>query len=250
MRRWTPYLVVGFTGILLVALVLTVLRLSAAEPGVYPAGVSAASGTSPHAEGGAPASPLPPEAKESVCGLPSPDRFAAREAKMPPLEWKFDKFLAYPTAVGAGPGAVSDAGIRHCFVHSRVGAVLAGANLLVSMASSREVPKELLAPGPKTDAALAKWANEPSTGSPAGPFARMQIVAYQVNDYQQGKALVSIVLEGADGGKPVYVSFGLTLVWDGDWKMELPDDWDTSKTGPFLFGQIASLSGYTKFPQQ
>lgn len=205
-------------------IVITFLPRGADKPdagATGPADGGTASTSAPTADG----------SKKSICGLPPSNEVALGTG--PQSAWELIGKTAVPTAPEtAGPGTVTDEGIRSCFANSPEGALYAAANIfgLVSSGNQRAVLEELSADSAARDQELAKLKD----GSADKVSAQIQ--GFQLQNYSDTSATVDLGIEldnGAVGSVPI------PLVWqDGDWKLNV------AKGGVTGSQQLNDLSAY------
>lgn len=159
----------------------------------------------------------------------------------PTTDWELVGTLVAPTDPdGAGPGKVTDDGLRTCFAHDPTGALFAAVNWIGSTTNAElaeAAAEDLTAPGPGRDVILAAFANDPSSvvGDESGGI---QITGFSFMAYTGDVAMISLAIGLVGEGQ---ASMPVTLEWSGtDWLMQLPAD------GNIAAGiqALPSLAGY------
>lgn len=183
-----------------------------------------------------PTSTVPaPDTSDSICGLPAGDQ-SIPTVSAPDTVWELVGKMAAPTVENVGPGVINDDGIRTCFAHSPMGAVLAYANYGV-LGSHPELAypamEYAVAPGPGREIALEGV----RTNTPQGNGGT-QYVGFRVESYTDAQATVSLAARNAHG---VLAEITADLVWiDGDWKMSVQDNGQSK----YAARAIPNLAGY------
>ncbi|GLU60910.1 hypothetical protein [Paenarthrobacter ureafaciens] len=172
---------------------------------------------------------------ESVCGLPAGKDTALGTA--PKSTWELVGTMAVPTDPSkAGPGAVSDDGLRSCFAQSPTGALYATANIWAASFNghAEQVYLELAAESPTRDKAVKAIEEGKDVGGGASP--KVQIAGFVIHSYTPNAAVVELAIKSNDGG---YGAFSTSLLWeDGDWKLDMP------AAGGGTVRQISDLSSF------
>jgi hypothetical protein len=159
----------------------------------------------------------------------------------PVNEWELVGKLVAPTDPdGAGPGQVSDDGLRTCFAHDPTGALFAAVNWVATTTDPALVgpaTEQLTAPGPGRDVILGALQNGPAEviGDDPGGF---QVTGFSFLTYTGDVAMINLAIALVGSGQ---ASFPVTLEWSGDdWLMQIPAD------GNFGTGiqELPSLTGY------
>lgn len=179
--------------------------------------------------------PTPGSDDESVCGLePGPQAIPATAPEG--AEWELFGTFAAPSVEGVGPGLVADDGLRHCFAHSPMGALLASVNYVAMgfVDPVHGIDERLVADSPETrDRQEYRDAHpdEPLDEPPA-----MQVAGFQIRDYAPDSVVVELVMRLPEGGLLLWPT---PLRWEaGDWKFLYPATGDTG------FREVDSLAGY------
>lgn len=172
---------------------------------------------------------------DSVCGLPAGDQSIPTTAA-PTTKWVLVGTVAAPDAPKTiGPGKLVD-GLRTCFAHSPVGALYATANFYAQASSPSLAAAALhyfVVPGPGRDAAEAVDKASPPAGA-----SGIQLVGFQVRQYQGNSAIVDVVVRNSNGA---LVSFVTSLSWvAGDWRIDVQNNGQP----PVAPAQVNNLSGY------
>ena len=228
----------------LVVVLAAVLALSGGKDDPAPSGTAPVASTparAPAEATQAPESPKDPKS-DSVCGLPAGSQDVPTKA--PPTKWKLVGKIAAPTSPDTtGPGTIADSGLRSCYAHSPTGALYAGANLFVMLATpSLRTPalNELTEPSAAQRKALGD--SQPADA----PEARSQIAGYTLQSYDSSTAVVDLAVRintTTSSGAAVegLIRLPVRLVWsDGDWK------YAATPGGSFAEGQrLENLSGLT-----
>ena len=185
----------------------------------------------------APASP----ADENSGDCDQPEGPQTPPVAAPINEWELVGKLAAPSDPdGAGPGSVTDEGLRTCFAHDPTGALFAAVNWIGTTTDAElaeAAANDLTAPGPGRDVVLAAFADDPSTvvGDASGGF---QVTGFSFLAYTGDVAMISLALGLVGGGQ---ASMPVTLEWSGsDWLMQLPADGNVG-TG---IQELPTLAGY------
>lgn len=173
------------------------------------------------------------------CDQPEGDQLPPAAA--PTNEWELVGALVAPTDPdAAGPGNVSDEGLRSCFAHDPTGALFAAVNWLGSTTDPELAPlalEELTAPGPGRDTLQAAYASDPTSvfGNDPGGF---QVTGFSYLTYTGDVAMMNLAIGLVGGGQ---ASVPVTLEWSGqDWLVQVPAD------GNFGAGidALPTLAGY------
>lgn len=194
------------------------------------------------AETAAPTTDPSPEASTapgesgSLCGLPGGSHTTIDSP--PEVEWEFVGTMQAPTSAEAGPGQISDDGLRQCYAHTPEGALLAAANV-VAMGTDpllvQELNEEQVAEGPGRDAVLADLENNPPESDAS---IRLTIVGYNLMGYAPNASRIDLAVEGSNS---MVASITTDLRWeDGDWKIALSN----SGQPVIPVTQIADASDY------
>ena len=172
------------------------------------------------------------QSASSACGLPAGDQ---SKPVSPPADTKWElvgKFAAPTAPKQFGPGETSANGLRSCFAHSPMGALYAGANIVILASSGHNdlVIQNLTVDGPERD----KMLKSPAGGGGDGmPF---QLAGFKLTEYGTDRAVIDYGFKIANG---TFGSLPVVLQWtDGDWKAVPP------ASGQPEGQQLADLSGY------
>lgn len=153
------------------------------------------------------------------CG-PAADPHALPPVTAPPTTWKLVGTMAAPYSPAAGPKA-DDEGIGLCYSPGPVGALFAAANFVAASSSPElryRVLDKLAAVGPGRDLALAETRQRPG-----GVTTGVQIAGFTFLSYKTapgGTAAATVDLALTSHGAFVHVP--IALVWDDDWRVQLP----------------------------
>lgn len=179
-------------------------------------------------------SPDGPE--ESLCGLEGHEKGGSLTQAPADVTWTLVGRLAVPRSADAGPGVVTDEGVRYCYAHTRAGATLAAAGALaMGLAEDRvEQVKRSIASGPGRSVALATAANAAPPSD-----ASVQIRGFRLVTYTSESALVQLAVDA--GGR--LSAFNLELLWeDNDWRLRLDPAGEVQDPEP-----IPDLVGFVPF---
>ena len=145
--------------------------------------------------------------------------------------WDLVGLTAAPTTP-FGPSR-DQGGARVCFEHSPAGAAVAASHIaaLGSNGQGTLVLEELSADTDARDAALDTMPSEESI-----PDALSTPVAAQINDYTGDDATVTVALDV--DGRTITATY--QLVWDGDWKWDVPTNAPTA-------AETSTLTGFNRF---
>ena len=183
----------------------------------------------------APASSAP--ANSGECDQPEGSRTPPVAA--PVNEWELVGKLVAPTDPdGAGPGQITDEGLRTCFAHDPTGALFAAVNWMGMTSTVEDMQlavDNLTAPGPGRDVVDGLLETDPEKVLGKGGY---QVAGFTFLTYTGDVAMISLAVTTAQGGQG---SIPLTLEWsDDDWLMQLPADGNFGAG----IGQLSSLAGY------
>ena len=227
---WTrPRFVIAALVVALIAIMAVVLALTTGRDD------ATAAQPTPSTEPSSTATPSPTATDGSICGLADGDQTIPVTAPVG-IEWELVGTVAAPTSPEAGPGLVSDDGLRSCFARSPQGALHAALNMLATTSNPalrKAAASELTAAGAGRDALAAIVNSEPVGGTGTG----LQIGGYSFLDYTPSSATVDVLirLDGKVGHLVVPLS------WErGDWKIVIPPDGDLYKG----IQQLTSETGY------
>lgn len=193
-----------------------------------PAGVDAA----PSTPGGPVEAP-----RDAAC----PDGLDAEEQALPQAppvaEWRPVGRVDAPFAVEHGP-VFNDAGVFRCFARTPTGALFAAANFLAAVTDAGRLERavtDLTAPGPGQDRLAELAATDPVaiTGS-GSPY---EVAGFTFLSATLETVAVSVVVRVEGGGM---AAVPVTLVWDDDWRIQLPDDGDLTR----LASPVQTLTGF------
>lgn len=221
--------IVGLVAIMGVAVVGVILWPDQEEEAPSTPEAAATADPAPESETAAPQN-------RSKCDLPDVDETMLPEA--PETEWGFVGTMQAPSNEEAGPGIVSDTGLRHCYAHSPVGALMAASNIMAMGTDPdlvQEVNEEMVAEGPGQEAALADLERN---GTYEDTPLRTTIVGFQVLGFGPNSSRVDIAVEASNG---MFASVTTDLRWEeGDWKVALRDNGQ-----PHIpVAQLQDASGY------
>jgi len=195
-------------------------------------GGTAAPTTAPNNNPSAASSHAAEASGASVCGLPAGDQ---SKPVVPPADTKWElvgKFAAPTSPKQYGPGQTNANGLRSCFSHSPMGALYAGANIVILASSGHNdlVIQNLTIDGPKRD----KMLSAPAPGGENDtPF---QLAGFKLTEYSNDRAVIDYGFKVSNG---TFGSLPVVLQWsDGDWKAVPP------ASGQPEGQQLADLSGY------
>ena len=164
------------------------------------------------------------ETDGSVCGLSAGNQEIPTKTIESALITANNERIELASYEGFGPG-VTDETITYCFAHNPTGAVLAASNFwnwYTSQQNYLEAIKQLTVPNAIQTQLLAVLEEEwdGSSGSP------VEIRGFQVVDYTDEVAEISLAFS-LSKYEFDYYSVPIYLVWvDGDWKVDLPTEWD------------------------
>lgn len=188
----------------------------------------------------APAEPSGPVEADGAFGCPSelPAEDQSLPVDPPAAEWRTVGRVDAPFAVEHGP-VLQDGGVFRCFARTPTGALFAAANFLASVTDAARLERavtDLTAPGLGQDRLAALAATNPVAITGSGtPYA---IAGYTFLSTGLDTVAVSVVLTGESGGR---VAVPVSLSWDGDWQVLLPDDGNLTR----LATPVQSLTGFT-----
>lgn len=199
--------------------------------------------TNPKAGATAPAKVLDPNA--SLCGLPGYETSGTVTSAPAGVTWSLLSVnqMALPSAPGAGPGRTSPSGVRYCYAHTPVGAVLAAENLpgmlalgTTSSAIADEVGQRLI-----TGAGASSLVAELKQPGQTIPGLVVQIRGFDLIGYTGEQAVVDVASQGTTtDNQLVLAHVQIQLQWVGnDWRYEaLPGAASPAE------GSLSSLAGY------
>ena len=171
------------------------------------------------------------------CDQPEGDQLPPVAA--PVNDWELVGKLVAPTdPEAAGPGQVTDEGLRTCFAHDPTGALFAAVNWLATTSDAELLSaalQDVTAPGPGRDAMSSKLASDPVAVIGDGGY---QLAGFTFLSYTGEVAMMNLAVDVAGSGQ---AAFPMTLQWSGsDWLVQLPAD------GKVLAGlqPLRSLAGY------
>jgi hypothetical protein len=185
---------------------------------------------------GGPATFTPP-ASDGGCDQPEGDQLPPVAA--PNNEWELVGKLVAPTDPdGAGPGKVSDEGLRTCFAHDPTGALFAAVNwfgMTSDVESMTAALEEITAPGPGRDKLAGLLETDPTSVLGKGGY---QVAGFTFLSYTGDVAMLNLALDIAGTGQ---ASLTATLEWSGDdWLLQLPADGEIGSS----IKPLSSLAGY------
>ncbi|NEK96590.1 hypothetical protein GCU67_20825 [Modestobacter muralis] len=171
------------------------------------------------------------------CDQPEGDQLPPVAA--PANEWELVGKLVAPTDPdGAGPGKVSDEGLRTCFAHDPTGALFAAVNwfgMTSDVESMTAALEEITAPGPGRDKLAGLLETDPTSVLGKGGY---QVAGFTFLSYTGDVAMLNLALDIAGTGQ---ASLTATLEWSGDdWLLQLPADGEIGSS----IKPLSSLAGY------
>ena len=190
---------------------------------------------------GGPATFTPPTSTSAAASgeCDQPEGSQTPPVAAPVNEWELVGKLVAPTdPEGAGPGQVTDEGLRTCFAHDPTGALFAAVNWLGMTSTVEDMQlaiENLTAPGPGRDVVSGLLETDPDQVLGKGGY---QVSGFTFLTYTGDVAMISLAVNIAGTGQ---AAFPVTLQWSGsDWLVQLPAD------GKFLVGLsvLDSLAGY------
>jgi hypothetical protein len=182
------------------------------------------------------ATTAPVEAEACPSELPAENQVVPQSG--PDAQWQGVGRIAAPFAVEHGP-ILNDGGVYRCYARTPTGALFAAANFMAAVTDAQylgRVVAELTAPGPGQDRLAELVREDPVQVTGAGtPY---DIAGFTFLTYDLRTTTVSIVVRAKTGG---LAAVPVTLVWDGDWLVQLPPDGDLASRAM----AIQTLAGYT-----
>jgi hypothetical protein len=153
------------------------------------------------------------------------------------VTWSLFHAIAVPSSPAAGP-LIIEGDVARCYAHTPLGALLANVQISTRFFLGpgwRTVTEAQVMPGPNRDI----WIRNRSkvSGNPDQPGSFGQSAGFRFTTYTPQTAVIQVVSRGPDGGLWVYTE---TMVWDGDWKLQLTPDGSASPQPQ----QVRTLDGF------
>ncbi|MFF5265398.1 hypothetical protein ACFY4C_41500 [Actinomadura viridis] len=186
-----------------------------------------------------PAAP-PSTATASGC-RPTDTRHDIPAAAPPDLRWTLYKTVALPYSASAGPFVV-DSEVARCYAHAPLGALVAGPQIWWRAGASpgwrKVLAHQLTGTAAARNAYVSQCTGKCGKDIPAGTYG--QFAGFKFIAYTPSTAVIEIVGRLPSGRMN---AFPLTLVWEGDWKLQLQPDGISAGTAR----SITSLDGYVRW---
>lgn len=179
----------------------------------------------------------------SGCDVPAGSQ-AIPKAAPSDVKWAAAYGNSWPTSEAAGPTVVKGQ-VGTCFAHSPTGAAFAAVNILqTSRVLDNDQVKKVL----RTQYVQNQGLNATETVAqqklfPVAPADRAwgREIGFNVQSYTPERATITLVENYPQRGQ--LTGNNVTVVWqDGDWKIELQPDGQTSTTGDFQVTQGSYVS--------
>ncbi len=196
------------------------------------------------------------EASPSRCGLPGFEK-SATQTQAPTAAWLLVGESKAPQVKDVGPGVIAADGMRYCYSHTSMGAVLASANLvaiaripelrdqisaellLLQSGSSPSATRETSPASPTATTASAS--SSPTQSEDSAPT--LDIRGFSLVDYSETKATVQLAYEfQGTFVEPSrrYFTASISMQWQaGDWRL------NTQDLEAIPTGTRADLAGFT-----
>jgi hypothetical protein len=197
--------------------------------------------TAPVSSPAAPSAVQPtPVAAPAACPSELPAENQAQPTVAPAAQWLPVGRTVAPFTPQSGP-VLDDGGVLRCYARTPVGALFAAANFLAALSDpdtlSRAVA-ELTAPGAGRDVLVELAATNPVAITGVGTPGELRGFSY--SSVSLSVVAVSLVIRADNGGM---VAAPITLVWAGDWQVQVPDDGNLTR----LARPVTSLDGFVRF---
>ncbi len=187
---------------------------AAASPGASP-GVSPPVGSTPTSGGGTAAPPAGQEGRPAGCSTTGTDQTVPTS---PPagVTWSLTGGFAVPSSPADGPALHGPGGVRYCYSHTPLGAVLAASNLGQGTGSPQEIQdaslKLSVVPN-QYSAQVASTPAPPRDNRGSGQFAGFRIISYSPD---QASIALAASIPGQTDSYPLLT---VAMQWyQGDWR--------------------------------
>ena len=187
---------------------------AAASPPASP-GVSPPVGSTPTSGGGTAAPPAGQEGRPAGCSTTGTDQTVPTS---PPagVTWSLTGGFAVPTSPADGPTLHGPGGVRYCYSHTPLGAVLAASNLGQGTGSPQEIQdaslKLSVVPN-QYSAQVASTPAPPRDNRGSGQFAGFRIISYSPD---QASIALAASIPGQTDSYPLLT---VAMQWyQGDWR--------------------------------
>ncbi|MFJ8896606.1 hypothetical protein ACIRCZ_18635 [Leifsonia sp. NPDC102414] len=186
------------------------------------------------AAGPAPATTTKPSAPASASVCPATvESTEIPQAGPADISWTALYGNAWPTSAAIGPTKTVD-GIAQCFQHSPAGAALAAVNIIqstrtVDTVTAQKILATQFVQNAGLETATAELTKTYATQPPEGRVWG-RVVGFKVESYRPDQAVLLLVEYWPQRGQ--YTGYDVTVAWvDGDWKVQLTSDGQTSRNG-------------------
>ncbi|MFF5264571.1 hypothetical protein ACFY4C_37080 [Actinomadura viridis] len=157
------------------------------------------------------------------------------------VKWTLYKTVALPYSASAGPFVV-DSEVARCYAHTPLGALVAGPQIWWRAGASpgwrKVLAHQLTGTAAARNAYVSQCTGKCGKDIPAGTYG--QFAGFKFIAYTPSTAVIEIVARLPSGRMN---AFPLTLVWEGDWKLQLKDDGRASPGAR----AVTTLDGYVRW---